>query len=392
VTVHWQHYTEQAQIVEYLASPYPDLALLRLSSHTHPCVYLCEDIQLGDNLYSFGYSDVSLAGDSVTLEYEGPSGAGQPLFKLKEGQVRPGVSGAPLLNLRTGGVCGVVRISRDRNTDLGGRAIPTQELLARFRALTGQQEQFHRQNGAWLECLTPQQQHYIPWRTPAVGNPFYGDSPHLLGRDEEVQRIAEKLRAGNHCSIVGPPGSGKSYLLRIIQQNLPSWLGSQGYDVLLIPCRSVANVRELQDLIVHHLGGQKVSEWRSLFRFKPLRLLILDDRGGMDPGARGLEMRRWLRGLDDAYRTKLLMVSNERLDVLFRKDDSTRDSPLAGLDPVPVVLAPLPSAVCRLLVQQRLDSTTLDIAQFTDLLAEPRQPRQLLELCAARYEALHRGH
>jgi hypothetical protein len=156
--------------------------------------------------------------------------------------------------------------------------------------------------------------------------------------------------------------------------------------------RSITTLPELRGIVVTHCGGQKASEWRSLLRLKPLRLLLLDDLGGMDPGPRGLDMRRWLRGLDDLCRTKLLMVSNERLDVLFRKDDPTRDSPLAGLDPLPVQLDPLPSDICAQIVQQRLASTSLSVAQFADLFVAPCQPKALLDWCAVRYDDLHRGN
>ena len=136
---------------------------------------------------------------------------------------------------------------------------------------------------------------------------------------------------------------------------------------------------------------------RSLLHHKPLRLLALDDLGSMDPGPRGLEMRSWLRSLDDGldneYRTKLLMVSNECLDVLFRRDDPNRDSPLAGLDPLPVELAPLSPEVCYQIVQQRLASTSLRMGQFTDLFdTTSHYPKQLLALCAAHYEALRRDN
>jgi hypothetical protein len=161
----------------------------------------------------------------------------------------------------------------------------------------------------------------------------------------------------------------------------------------LLHCRGVISLRDLQETIVEHLGGQRANEWRSLLRHKPLTLLMLDDLGGLDPGRRGLEIRRWLRGLDDLCRTKLLMVSNERLDVLFRRDDPSRDSPLAGLDPLPVELAPLSPEVCYQIVQQRLAGTSLRVEQFTDLFdTTPQQPQHLLALCVARYEALRRDH
>ncbi|MFC4013561.1 NACHT domain-containing protein [Nonomuraea purpurea] len=62
----------------------------------------------------------------------------QPLLKLKEGQVRPGMSGAGVLNLRTGAVCGILVATRDRNSDLGGRAIPVRTVLSEFPGLVPQ--------------------------------------------------------------------------------------------------------------------------------------------------------------------------------------------------------------------------------------------------------------
>jgi hypothetical protein len=84
-----------------------DLALLEFGSVDHPCVFLHNDIRLGDNVYTFGYTDQYPEGEPASFEFEGVSG-GPSLLKLKGGQARPGLSGAPVLNLRTGGVCGVI--------------------------------------------------------------------------------------------------------------------------------------------------------------------------------------------------------------------------------------------------------------------------------------------
>jgi hypothetical protein len=120
VEVRWDQRSWRSQIVTFLASPYPDLALLHIEDvQDNPCVYLHRDVNVGDDLYSYGYTDDYPNGDSATFEYEGPTGTEQPLLKLKAGQARPGLSGAPLLNLHTGGVCGIVRTSRDRESDLG---------------------------------------------------------------------------------------------------------------------------------------------------------------------------------------------------------------------------------------------------------------------------------
>lgn len=156
VTVTWwkdQESTEErsmeAQITEYRAAPYPDLALLQVELTTHPCVLLGEVAQPYDRLYSYGCPEDYLNGDSATLECEGWTDASRSLIKLKRGQLKSGFSGAPLLNLSTGKVCGLVKLSRDRETDLGGRAIPAMVILREFPQLIELQQTFHQEHKDW---------------------------------------------------------------------------------------------------------------------------------------------------------------------------------------------------------------------------------------------------
>jgi superfamily II DNA or RNA helicase/tetratricopeptide (TPR) repeat protein len=134
----------------------PDLALLRVASTEHPCVLLDQSMQLTDRLYSYGYPERLAGGDSLLVEFEGDS-ADPDLLKVTQGQVSPGFSGAPLLNLRTGGVCGMIKSSRHTLLPLGGRAIPTSTILAHFGELAALQEEFHRSNGRWLSSLSHSQ-------------------------------------------------------------------------------------------------------------------------------------------------------------------------------------------------------------------------------------------
>lgn len=132
------------------AAEYPDLALLRVVTLTafssqHPIIPLDPSVHPRDKVYTyaFGKTDTRKPGASVTAEVEGwaqPGGDGPhrgQLIQLKAGQIVPGVSGAPLLNLRTGKVCGVLKGTRDLTADLGGWAISASEIQARFASVLG---------------------------------------------------------------------------------------------------------------------------------------------------------------------------------------------------------------------------------------------------------------
>lgn len=138
---------------------YPDLALAQVAFTDHPCVLLKAQVQSGDPLYTYGYPDNFPAGDEAQFVFEGESriDAQRFLLKFREGEARPGFSGAPLLNMRTGSVCGIAQMTR--GSDIGGRAIPISTALQAFSDLSRQQQQFHQQDTRWVACLTsPQRQ------------------------------------------------------------------------------------------------------------------------------------------------------------------------------------------------------------------------------------------
>ncbi|HEY1012140.1 MAG TPA: AAA family ATPase, partial [Herpetosiphonaceae bacterium] len=212
-----------------------------------------------------------------------------------------------------------------------------------------------------------------------------------IGRDAEIQRILEKLQRG-HCSLVGPSGSGKSLLLRVVQQRAaaPGW-GAPG-ETLALNCGLCANLPQLQQEVAQRLGVE-AKKLSAQLRRQPPRLLLLDDLGGMDRGETGYKMRRWLRGLADDAGTRLLLVSHQRLDLIFAADDPARGSLLAALDTRPVELGPLAPAACLALIEARLAGGDpraggWAIAAFADLAALSLQPRELLHRCAERADAL----
>jgi CHASE2 domain-containing sensor protein len=159
--VFWQT-QEPVEATVYGLFPDPfDLALLELKhpiAH-HPCVYLDRvsktetAIQSGDELYTYGYPDDFPNGAPVTASCEGLTGDQPSIIKFKAGQIRPGLSGSPLLNRRTHKVCGIVKFTRDRSDDLGGGAIPAQPILTKFNDLAELQEKFHKQDDRWSSLL-----------------------------------------------------------------------------------------------------------------------------------------------------------------------------------------------------------------------------------------------
>ncbi|MEO0405239.1 MAG: trypsin-like peptidase domain-containing protein, partial [Bacteroidota bacterium] len=150
----WNHKENWAKATVTILFPEPyDLALLELTAPTNvtpPCVYLGEEVHSRDPLYLFGYpDDGDPQGEPRTFDCDGVTGSEVASILFAKGQVRPGMSGAPLLNQRTGRVCGVVKYTRDRATDLGGGAIPTRLVLKHFPQLRSQQEDFHQQDKCW---------------------------------------------------------------------------------------------------------------------------------------------------------------------------------------------------------------------------------------------------
>jgi hypothetical protein len=213
VDVFWQaqNQNSKASIERLLEEVYLDLALLKLSADVqgHPCIDFDDcSPQLGDRLFSYGYPQDYPDGDSVTFEYEGESFKGNsPLYKLKAGHVNYGLSGSPLLNQRTGKVCGIVNLSRNPSNDLGGRAVPVNVIFAQFPELAALNQHFHQRN---------QQQ--------TGANPFEYGPPvppqRFYGRHRASADVKNRIGAiSSQCiNIVGMRRNGKSSLLRYIRE------------------------------------------------------------------------------------------------------------------------------------------------------------------------------
>src|SRR5262249_54205479 len=132
---------------------------------------------------------------------EGLTGDEPPLIKFKLDQGRPGMSGAPLLNQRTGKVCGVVKFTRDRSTDLGGGAVPVSVVLSQFEELVELQQQFHQHDKRWRESIRQEQkQSHGKRRT----EPQLRSDPTLDFYSGEDIKDATRYYIPPHCSSIDP--------------------------------------------------------------------------------------------------------------------------------------------------------------------------------------------
>ncbi|HEY9834320.1 MAG TPA: trypsin-like peptidase domain-containing protein, partial [Stenomitos sp.] len=269
VQVRWQKQENWAQAVVERSLPDHDLALLRvaLPINAHPpCVYLDAAIQSRDPLYLFGYPDQDFPnGCPAAFNCEGLTGDEPALIKFALGQVRPGMSGAPLLNQRTGKVCGIVKFTRDRSFDLGGGAIPTRVILEQLPQLREFQQQFHQCDRRWSDLVAKQSdidfQPYLNaiattyekwWQlytlTDAQGKqrqsqesaPMFdfGLMVQTVKKEEQEQRQEEKVErfsvleglrkyADQQVLLVGRPGSGKSTALARLMLEMAAPLAPQ---------------------------------------------------------------------------------------------------------------------------------------------------------------------
>ena len=185
--ISWQGQTFPATLHVLPTLNSVDLALLRVDIPQHPVVLLHGGADPFSNLYSYGYPDIKPEGASTTFDSEGWIGSQQELLKLKDGQVRPGMSGSPVLNTVTGCICGIVQSTRDRASDLGGEAIMTKVILREFPELGERQKQFHSQDKSWYNAMLPEQR-------KAASLPSFLQQPGAIEIFYSYSRKDEQLR------------------------------------------------------------------------------------------------------------------------------------------------------------------------------------------------------
>jgi hypothetical protein len=240
-----------------------DIAIVVLDDVECDVIFpLTAELDLDQLLYAFGYPDDYPGGDSVTLQYEGPTRGLRPLLKFKGGLVRPGMSGAPLLNMRNGTIVGMLTTTRDRRFATGGRGIPINSLTTIFPGIgiwadtrfgprqggLSRDEVAHVQARAQEDQLAArlrlirdeQASHTVSGSQRIRARDLFGEEPTLVpfraraalaDEQETVDPLAlllerietagdRALRDGLHVVATGPPGTGKSTFATAMSQEL----------------------------------------------------------------------------------------------------------------------------------------------------------------------------
>jgi Trypsin-like peptidase domain/NB-ARC domain len=171
---------------------FPDIALLEVSCPAHDYVSIARSAA-GAKFAYYGFTGNTPYAETTFLEAEGFRDFGnRRLVKFAGGQVRPGHSGAAILDRDTGQICGMLNWTRNRKLSLGGFAVPGGTILECVKAVVASgettDEPVHRQ--------------YIP----ALSTPFF------TGRDKELSDLAGELDRHGAVLLHGMAGAGKSEL------------------------------------------------------------------------------------------------------------------------------------------------------------------------------------
>lgn len=149
-----------------------DLAIMRVEpAHTHAFVLLDSGFRARDPYRAYGFSEEHPDGALSTLVVAGWLEADR-ILEVDPAGVRRGMSGSPVLNVRTGAVCGVLTRGdvhlRARAPVSGGRVISLRRLFALSPTLSSANSRHHTTHrGDWFDLLPADQKRLIVAQHPS---------------------------------------------------------------------------------------------------------------------------------------------------------------------------------------------------------------------------------
>ncbi|MGW4060006.1 trypsin-like peptidase domain-containing protein [Amycolatopsis sp. NPDC004747] len=358
-----------------------DLALLRpVGGNRSPHVHLAASVAPGDELWVFGHPEGKYrAGDAVSLRLDGTSEhvQGPILLKGTQGRIKPGMSGAPVLNWRTGAVCGVVRY-RDGAHDDTARFVPISTAFAGYPGLAEANTAMPAARD-WLDLLDdtqlaesgarypgPRLRRYLKAASAADATHPYAavlEIPSPLAkvyltqkagraRDDETPAEAGELvdadsllDAYRGVQVLGGPGAGKSSLARhLTAESARKWLeeGTDSAVPILVSAEALTLRHGLSEMLADGVVRSLDTELdrvtlTALFGEPPFpggEWLVLVD--GVDeilnPQLRSIVLSKVSRHRTEG-RYRFLLTSRPLPDFLMEKIAGNGDYPTFTIEP-----------------------------------------------------------
>jgi NB-ARC domain/Trypsin-like peptidase domain len=200
-----------------LDAPYPDIAVIEVPALTdHPCVAVDDDWpQDLDTFYVCGYPREGGAEllTPARLSYRGMHATDPAAYiDLAEDTIKPGMSGAALVNLRTGGVCGVLVATKHPRQPDGGLAVPWAAAKGDLEGPLAANRAFHRRDQRWnaIAARRPRRR-----RPPDITRPLpenFEPRDDLIALAKDALRAASPSGGAHVVGLVGMGGTGKSVL------------------------------------------------------------------------------------------------------------------------------------------------------------------------------------
>jgi hypothetical protein len=273
---------DKGRPIPALKCPYPDIAVLQIDGlDGHPCVRIDPEWpSQEDSLLVFGYPEEGGAVQltPARLTYRGPHGTSPTVYlDLGSDTIKPGMSGAAVLNLRSGAVCGVVVASKHPAHPDGALAIPWSAIAADLEAVLAANEAFHDMDNRWKEAtvsreaaekaklqrrldkLRPELSATTEWksiRVVHVGGPFsklYATVRNLKNRDYDVNGTCRS-------SDSSAPGKQISFRLPAYGKSEEIYMGSKGP-------KSFTPVEPLYDSLFLELKtADGIGDWKRAFK------------------------------------------------------------------------------------------------------------------------------
>jgi type II secretory pathway predicted ATPase ExeA len=173
----------------------------------------------------------------------------------------------------------------------------------------------------------------------AKPNPFGAqqaieDPAKFWGREELLRQLFEELGKGGSRALIGPVGTGKTSILKMIRQLGPEKLGRSAADFIDLDMHSVRDEDDFFEALCEELKIQPCKQrqiQRELTNRQRRYILCLDEIHALSNEAFFPEStRNWLKGMADLANSPLQLVvaSQRELRELF-PDSPNRSSPLA---------------------------------------------------------------